>query len=250
MGTVSLPSPTPRGSRGNTGPRPVRLNVNEAFGPTIQGEGRHAGQLCSFLRLTGCNLTCSWCDTPYTWDWDRFDKKAETHPVEVQALADTLAALPGRLVVSGGEPLMQRFGLSALLALLPQDRPLDLETNGTRDPGDTADRWATITCSPKIIPSAGQDTRSDIPVGNTHPAILERADFKFVVQSAADLRAVDEWVEEHPSVTPDRVWLMPEGTSADVLTERTPWTMDSATERGFNFSSRLHVYGWHEVRGH
>ena len=58
-----------------------KLRVNEIFGPTFQGEGPHAGQSAVFLRTSGCNLNCSWCDTPYTWDWERYDREAETHPM-------------------------------------------------------------------------------------------------------------------------------------------------------------------------
>ena len=54
------------------------LNVNEIFGPTIQGEGPHTGRLVGFLRLAGCNLACSWCDTPYSWDWTKYDKAEES----------------------------------------------------------------------------------------------------------------------------------------------------------------------------
>lgn len=60
------------------------LVVSEVFGPTHQGEGPHAGQLCAFVRLMGCNLSCSWCDTPYTWDASRYDLKAEGHRMTVE----------------------------------------------------------------------------------------------------------------------------------------------------------------------
>lgn len=224
----------------------MKLNINEYFGPTIQGEGRMAGQLASFLRLTGCNLSCSWCDTPYTWDWTRFNKADETHPMQVEEVAEAVNQLPGRLIITGGEPLMQATGLTKLLPLLG-DRPVDLETNGTRPLRGTEGLWSNISCSPKIIPSADQITKQ-VPL-TIRPEILETADFKFVVQDELDLAAVDRWVEEH-NMNPSRVFLMPEGTDSDTLTSRTPWIMEACTDRGFNFSSRLHVYGWQDKRGH
>lgn len=224
----------------------MKLNVNEYFGPTIQGEGRQTGQLSSFLRLTGCNLSCSWCDTPYTWDWTRFNRNDETHKMTVEEVAETLENYPGRLIITGGEPLMQAVGLSKLLPLLG-DRPVDLETNGTRPLRGTEGYWSNISCSPKIIPSADQ-INSTVPIV-VRPEILEVADFKFVVQDEADLEAVDRWVDEYKMDT-SRVFLMPEGTDSDTLTARTPWIMEACTHRQYNFSSRLHVYGWEDKRGH
>lgn len=225
--------------------RPVKLNVNEWFGPTIQGEGRMAGQLASFLRLTGCNLSCSWCDSPYTWDWTRFNQADETHPMTVEDVAEAVSKLPGRLIITGGEPLMQATGLSQLLPLLG-DRPVDLETNGTRPMRGTEGLWSNVSCSPKIIPSADQLSKR-VPL-TVRPEILAVADFKFVVQDELDLAAVDAWVDEH-NMEPSRVFLMPEGTDTETLTSRTPWVMEACTARGFNFSSRLHVYGWGDERG-
>lgn len=222
------------------------LNVNEIFGPTIQGEGRMTGHLCSFLRLANCNLTCSWCDTPYTWDWTRHDRTAEVHPMSVEDTAARLDTLPGRIVVSGGEPLLQAYSLSELPAWLP-GRSFDVETNGTRPLGRTEGMWANVTCSPKIIPSAEQDRAIAHEV---HASIAEVADFKFVVRDGVDLLAVETWLGEQPAIASDRVWLMPEGTDHATLTGRTPWLMEQATRLGFNFTTRLHVYGWADVRGH
>ena len=53
------------------------LPLSEVFGPTFQGEGPHAGRRCAFVRLGGCNLSCEWCDTPYTWDATRYDLALE-----------------------------------------------------------------------------------------------------------------------------------------------------------------------------
>lgn len=224
----------------------THLNINEHFGPTIQGEGRHAGRLASFLRLSGCNLSCSWCDTPYTWDWSRYERDAETHRMEMDEAIATMAGYPGRLVISGGEPLVQARGLAQLLDGL-RGREVDLETNGTRNLGETAGAWSTITCSPKIIGSAGQDHRAHRIVAG----VLEVADFKFVVETPSDLEDVELWLREHDEeVDPARVWLMPEGTDHLTLTARTPWLMEQAVRLGTNFTTRLHVYGWADTRGH
>lgn len=216
---------------------------------TIQGEGRHAGRLASFVRLAGCNLSCSWCDTPYTWDWARFDHSKESRRMVVSDVAEEVSLLPGRIVVSGGEPLLQAPALARLLDHNPE-RDYDLETNGTRPLGPTAGAWSTVTTSPKIIPSAGQESRI---TADLHPEVVEVADFKFVVKDTHDLEAVLRFLSNEPAGTSvgfDRVWLMPEGTDADTLTRRTPWLMDACARYGFNFTTRLHVYGWADTRGH
>lgn len=226
------------------------LNVAEHFGPTIQGEGRHAGALASFLRLSGCNLSCSWCDTPYTWDWTRFDRANEFHREDVRTLATTLAALPGRLVVSGGEPLLQAPALGVLLLhlrVLEPERGIDLETNGTRPLGATAGLWTTVTASPKIGRSSGQGWIGGDAI---HSSVLDVADLKFVIADLKDLQDTLDWISAHPAIPAERIWLMPEGRTAEVLTARATFVMNAAARLGFNYTSRLHVYGWADTRGH
>lgn len=227
----------------------AHLNINEVFGPTIQGEGRNAGQLCSFVRTANCNLSCSWCDTPYTWDWTRFDRATEVRRMVVEDVAEQVAALEGRIIISGGEPLLQSAALTRLMEYAP-DRAYDIETNGTRPLRGTYDLLANITCSPKVIPSAGQGSNMTVVDEEvlTHP----RADFKFVVADQRDLDAVLRWRDEHASLVnlDGRVWVMPEGTDHATLTGRSPWLMEAASNHLLNFTSRLHVYGWADTRGH
>src|SRR5674476_1071534 len=148
------------------------MQVSEVFGPTIQGEGRNTGQLASFLRLAGCNLACSWCDSPYTWDWSRFDRHAEVSHVTVGEVAERLDSMPGRIVVTGGEPLIQAHAIASLMDVLPH-RLFDLETNGTRPLGVTQGRWSTITCSPKVIPSSVPLDSSILQLRHLRSSVLD-----------------------------------------------------------------------------
>ena len=68
------------------------LRVNESF-LSFQGEGPSSGERAVFLRLSGCNLTCSWCDSAHTWDWSRFDRNAESRSMSLEDIANRICAL-------------------------------------------------------------------------------------------------------------------------------------------------------------
>ena len=117
------------------------------FAPTVQGEGINTGQVVGFLRLANCNLACSWCDTPYSWDWKRYDKSAETTEMDLADIANTIKTwnVP-RVIITGGEPLMQQEEIYKLIVMCP-DIKFDIETNGTITPlltlSDLVDRKST-----------------------------------------------------------------------------------------------------------
>jgi len=120
--------------------RAMLLNVNEVFGPTVQGEGPHAGRRATFLRMAGCNLACSWCDTAYSWDWSRYERDRETHPTSPVDVAEDIARRGADLlVITGGEPMLQQPGLARLLPILRSgwgSGQVDVETNGTIVPNE------------------------------------------------------------------------------------------------------------------
>src|SRR4051812_33737371 len=82
---------------------------------SIQGEGFSLGRPSVFVRLAGCNLHCSWCDTPYTWDWSRFDPRSETLKLSlVDVFTQVHAFGIKNVVITGGEPLLQAKDLARL----------------------------------------------------------------------------------------------------------------------------------------
>jgi 7-carboxy-7-deazaguanine synthase len=106
----------------------VSLRVVETFGPTVQGEGPHAGRVCHFLRLGGCDFRCSWCDTPHAVFPDLV---RQAPALTVPEVLDRLESLPPApmLVISGGNPAL--WDLERLLDLLAYDI-VGVETQGSR----------------------------------------------------------------------------------------------------------------------
>lgn len=226
--------------------------IAECFGPTLQGEGSSAGQQALFIRLSRCNLTCSACDTPYTWDWSRFDPSAEATRIPVDDLAAWALGSPTELVViTGGEPLLQQSGLVSLVrAMADVGRRVEIETNGTRVPSpELIDAVAQFTVSPKLSAfgagmSAGQRIN---PAALREFASCGKAVFKFVITKSADLAEVSD-LERCFGLSP--VWVMPEGTTADAVLSGMAWLAEQALTRGWHLSGRLHILLWGDQRGH
>jgi 7-carboxy-7-deazaguanine synthase len=226
------------------------LLVSECFGPTIQGEGPNAGRPATFVRLGLCNLDCSWCDTPYTWDWTGKngapqDKTALLH-MTVDAVAKEITSRDTQLVViTGGEPMLQQNKIAELVDLLAGTHDFEIETNGTLAP--TSSMPVRFNVSPKLSSSGVDAEQADKAMRNYAGRV--GAIFKFVVAGYLDLLDVDRLVNEH-GVGSHRVWLMPEGRlPVDLIGGNATWLAERCIERGFNFSQRLHVLLWGDERG-
>jgi 7-carboxy-7-deazaguanine synthase len=248
---------------GEVVPEPTLL-VSEIFGTTFQGEGKQAGQLCSFLRLGGCNLQCVWCDTPYAVFFD--ERKAKRHhsgkvynpTVELRrlnkyeiasAVFDTGLHSGGLLVISGGEPVIQKHVLHDVLGHLSLcgGYQYAVETAGTIAPGPLADVINHWTVSPKLA-SSGNTTQE----AYNHGALVEyrqlNAHFKFVITGPEDIGQVLE-LQDLVGIPSSHIWLMPAGTDAATLLERGRHVASCAKAEGFNFSTRLHVLLYGDTKG-
>src|SRR5450432_1912642 len=112
----------------------AELKVSEIF-ESLQGEGASVGAPTVFVRLAQCNLHCTWCDTKYTWDFEHYRYEDEVHEQSVDAVAQIVnASTTRRLVLTGGEPLLQQRALQALWGALASDIAVEVETNGTIAP--------------------------------------------------------------------------------------------------------------------
>jgi 7-carboxy-7-deazaguanine synthase len=225
------------------------LKVSELF-VSLQGEGPSLGQPCVFLRLAGCNLHCSFCDTKYTWDFQTYRYEDEVRVRPVADVASEIAASgQPRLVLTGGEPLIQRRGLERLLALLPSTLVVEVETNGTFLPGEAlaarVDQW---NVSPKLR-SAGDPEDARIVRGALSALVAtDRAHFKFVLEQPDEATEALSLCADL-GVPNSRVSFMPQATTRDELRARAPSISREALTRGVRYSTRLHVELWDGQRG-
>ena len=218
---------------------------------SIQGEGATIGTPSVFLRLALCNLTCTWCDTKYTWDWRNHDYKSEVMELPVQQVEEMILTYRcHHLVITGGEPLIQQKRLAPLVgALKARGFFCEVETNGTIAPDSQLERdidqW---NVSPKLANSGNGLPLRQVP-GALHAfARLPNTYFKFVVVERGDLGELRDLVQRY-GLPRDRVILMPEGRTPQALRERSRWLSQVALEEGFRFTPRLHILLWGDRRG-
>jgi Organic radical activating enzymes len=165
--------------------------VNEIF-YTLQGEGAHSGIPAVFVRFSGCNLRCPWCDTEFT---DHTDMTAEQIVAEVQDLYDIPNERRKMVVLTGGEPSLQ-VDTTLIDALHEAGFYICIETNGTRPLPDGID-W--ITCSPKMSTSLALRKVNEVKVvftGEYDPEIW-REQLEAEHWMLQPLRYTGEWLIEH-----------------------------------------------------
>ncbi|WP_374409035.1 7-carboxy-7-deazaguanine synthase QueE [Pelagerythrobacter sp.] len=226
---------------------------------SLQGEGPSAGRPVAFLRLSRCNLACQWCDTAYTWHFEgdnrphrddtTFDRKANQLMLSEDEVAQRIAALgQDRLVVTGGEPLLQAGPLAKLLDLLP-DIAVEIETNGTVAAPPRLDvRIDQYNVSPKLAHSGNPADLALLPERLDAYATDPRTFFKFVIAQPDDVDEVLALAERY-RFRPGHVFLMPEGTDSATIRQREAWLAPLCLEHGWRMSDRLHIHLYGDTRG-
>lgn len=226
---------------------------------SLQGEGPSIGRPVAFVRLSRCNLACSWCDTAYTWRFEgdnrphrdglAFDRQTNQLVLDEAEVAARIMALgQDRLVITGGEPLLQGAALARMAALL-EGMSIEIETNGTVAPHPALDVLvAQYNVSPKLRHSGNQTDLAQIAERLAEWSQELRAWFKFVVATPDDLVEVLDLVETH-AIPRERVFLMPEGTTSASLRDRETWLAPLCLEHGFRLSDRLHIHLYGDTRG-
>jgi 7-carboxy-7-deazaguanine synthase len=222
------------------------MKISEIF-HSIQGEGSLLGVPSVFIRTSGCNLRCSWCDTPYT-SW-----QPQGEERSLDQILEQVAVYPARhAVVTGGEPMIAPEIVPLTERLRARGLHITIETAGTV--------FAPVACdlmsiSPKLAnstPEGSWATQHDRL--RFQPGVLQRLmegydyQLKFVVADPGDLDEIQRTLDQ---LRADRakVILMPEGIDATVLHERGAWLAEIAKREGFRLSPRLHIELWGNRRG-
>ncbi len=211
---------------------------------SIQGEGRLTGTPSVFVRTSGCNLRCWFCDTPYA-SWQ---PEGEDYAVD-EVIAEVEEWDCRHVVVTGGEPMLFAELIPLCAELRRRGRHVTIETAGTL--------YLPVECelmsiSPKLTTSS--------PASDEHPRWARRHErlrrqpealrrliaeydyqLKFVIDRPDDVGEVAELLSELPATARDRVLLMPQGRTADEAYQRSAWIEESCREHGWTFCPRMQL---------
>jgi 7-carboxy-7-deazaguanine synthase len=224
---------------------------------SLQGEGLLAGTPSTFVRTSGCNLRCTWCDTPFT-SWQPEGQSMD--------LAAVLAAVEGcgprHVVVTGGEPLLAADVGQLCSLLRARGYHVTIETAGTVLPPGGPPACDLMSISPKLSSSAPP---ADTPAGwaARHETARRRDDVirtlaasapdyqvKFVIETPADIRETVRWVADlGPDIDRSRVLLMPQARTAAELESRSAWLAGECARVGFRLAQRHHILWFGGRRG-
>ncbi|MDH3719617.1 MAG: 7-carboxy-7-deazaguanine synthase QueE [Planctomycetota bacterium] len=227
------------------------MRVAEIY-KSVQGEGFLSGTPSVFVRTSGCNLRCWFCDTPYT-SWT-----PEGSDLSLDAVIAQVAEWDTRYVVlTGGEPMLQAELIPLAQRLQSAQRHITVETAGTLYLPVACD---LMSISPKLSNSTPSPQR-DAAWSRRHeatrhqPEVMRRllAEYpyqvKFVVDSRADCDEIHAYLAQFPEIATDRVMLMPQGTDAATLERTGSWLESYCRREGWHFCPRQQIHWFGLVRG-
>lgn len=257
---MEAPAEKPGLSQGlESSTRPGRLRVSECF-VSQQGEGKLTGQTSAFIRLSGCNLRCWFCDTPYS-SWNPDGSFIDTEQV-VQWVRESGCT---HVVLTGGEPLLPMESVNLCEQLRSQGFHLTIETAGSIERPISCD---LLSVSPKLSrsrPSLDQFPNHAPVMAERWIAAHDRRRWQPAVIRALINRAVDfqvKFVMDHPDehseilsavnelqVPPESVWIMPQAATPEALEQQGPWVEQWCRQAGFQYCDRKHLRWYGAKRG-
>jgi 7-carboxy-7-deazaguanine synthase len=248
------------------------MHIAEIF-RSLQGEGRLTGVESVFIRVSGCNLRCRYCDTDYA-SWSANGNELSVQEI-LQAVDRCSAAeppehlksdlttrysplaTPRHAVITGGEPMLFDETVSLTRFLRQAGWHVTIETNGTR--------YLLVACdllsiSPKLRnssppPERGPHWHLKHESGRHAPRVIERLideyeyQVKFVIDTPEDCREVERYLTEMPRIDRRRVLLMPQGTDLTLLADKAHWLEPYCRQHGLSFCPRKHLEWFGPGRG-
>ena len=228
------------------------MRIAEIF-HSIQGEGLLTGVPSIFIRTSGCNLRCHWCDTPYA-SW-----KPEGPEMSIEEILKKISGWDcNHIVLTGGEPMIASDLPELATVLKKQKKHITIETAGTILPKSIPCDLASI--SPKLSNSTPSPER-DPAWAKKHEATRLQPEvisewirkypfqLKFVVSSENDLAEIKDLLSRLPPVPLHQILLMPEGVDTQTLASRSPWLVEICKREGFRFCPRLQIKLFGHTRG-
>ena len=219
------------------------MKVNEIFN-SYQGEGINIGVPTTFVRLSGCNFRCTFCDTLYALDEEGKEYTPSNLALEINKISSL--GKTQNICITGGEPLIQKKSLEELVETLHnQNHFIEIETNGSIFPSDKlfdyVNQW---NVSFKMENSGMKERYNPETIKKWSQKSKEQDNiyFKFVVEKGSDLIELESFVIKY-ALPRNQVILMPEGIDRETIIKRTKWLMGRPL--GYRIIPRLHiiVYG-------
>lgn len=219
---------------------------------SIQGEGFLTGTESVFVRASGCNLRCWFCDTPFT-SW-----QPEGEDLEIDEILRQVAALDcSHVVVTGGEPMLFAELIPLCQGLRDAKRHITIETAGTLYLPVECD---LMSISPKLANST-PSTELDAKWHDRHersrhvPEVMRQLideyayQVKFVIDQPADCDEIEQYLKDLSTINLDRVMLMPQGTDSAQLEKIGRWLREYCSDHNYNFCPRRHIELFGSARG-
>jgi 7-carboxy-7-deazaguanine synthase len=209
------------------------MRISEIF-CSLQGEGINAGKRAIFVRFFGCNLSCSWCDTKYSWH----PKHARFQEMSLAEICEKIMGYHvSHIIFTGGEPALYQKDIEKIIQELPETFTYEIESNGTIPLTAVDDLLSTVTISPKLKNSG---CKSELK------ALGDNYFYKFVITEPQDIVEVQELQKKYGL---RQVLLMPQGQTRSEQLRNIPRVRALCMQYGFQFSPRLHTLIWDNTPG-
>ncbi len=207
-----------------------KIPISEIF-YSLQGEGVRSGVPSVFIRFWGCNLSCDFCDSRFSWDTSI--EKPKSMPLE--DIIHQIKSFPvSHLVFTGGEPMLRQKDIRNICEAIKPEF-VEIETNGTQK-SDIDDCVDQFNISPKF------DFKNPILLQPN-----QKAFWKFVIRNQSDIKKADDFCNSR-KILKSQILFQPEGRTKKEIMCTMNLVISAAQERGIRISPRLHILLWDDKR--